>query len=608
MADYTNDSYYQLSLNILKALGGDTSISFPDADAIWEEIYKIYDHAGGRFDIVSLQAKITENGQYDYYPENDADAFMPVNITVDVPQKYTDEQVGELINDAHQSGLDAGFSQGYGDGLAMGRSEGFSDGYSAGEKDGIAFQKAKLSEIQITENGIYTREDGYKTVTVEIEGGISEEEVEAIRTESFNEGYAAGESDGYSDGYSEGLDDGAEDQKALLTTIKITENGVYEKEDGYKTVTVEVAGSGGAGLDWSGTNYNETDIRICNGFIEDDIEQLASFKVPTNSSWQNQFKYSDIRYLPSTVVNSNVTNIKDMFVYSPLVYVPHFNANNATATKGSYGLFGYNTSLRKVGRLLFPKVTDLSYCFYVCYNLESIDSITTSEALTNTSYMFGMYVSGLNTDYTSKLTSVPLFDTSNVTNMSYMFNYCKSLTTIPQFNTSKVTNMSYMFMGCEKLVSVPELDCSSVTNMNYMFGDCYKLQSINLLNTGNVTNMYTMCQNTNALTTICELDCSSVQKIGSFFGGSISNINTIKNLGGFKNLGQYSSLTGTNDNYFLSRCPNLTKESILNILNGLYDRASAGMSVLTLKMNANSLALLSNEEKAIATNKGWTLS
>ena len=46
----------------------------------------------------------------------------------------------------------------------------------------------------------------------------------------------------------------------------------------------------------------------------------------------------------------------------------------------------------------------------------------------------------------------------------------------------------------------------------------------------------------------------------------------------------------------------------MNIINNLYDRATAGLSVLTLRLNSRSLAALTDEEKAIATNKGWILS
>jgi hypothetical protein len=46
----------------------------------------------------------------------------------------------------------------------------------------------------------------------------------------------------------------------------------------------------------------------------------------------------------------------------------------------------------------------------------------------------------------------------------------------------------------------------------------------------------------------------------------------------------------------------------MNVINNLYDRATAGLSVLTLKLHANHLAMLTDDEKAIATNKGWIIS
>ena len=59
----------------------------------------------------------------------------------------------------------------------------------------------------------------------------------------------------------------------------------------------------------------------------------------------------------------------------------------------------------------------------------------------------------------SKVTSKVVFkdfDTSAVTNMSYMFDLCNNLTTldVSNFNTSAVTNMSSMFYGCSKLTSI----------------------------------------------------------------------------------------------------------------------------------------------------------
>ena len=55
------------------------------------------------------------------------------------------------------------------------------------------------------------------------------------------------------------------------------------------------------------------------------------------------------------------------------------------------------------------------------------------------------------------LTTVPLFDTSNVTTMTSMFIGCSSLQNLPSFNTSKVTDLSSFCNGC---VSIPEIPSS----------------------------------------------------------------------------------------------------------------------------------------------------
>jgi surface protein len=55
--------------------------------------------------------------------------------------------------------------------------------------------------------------------------------------------------------------------------------------------------------------------------------------------------------------------------------------------------------------------------------------------------------------YCTSLTSVPLFDTSNVTKMYQMFENCNKLTTIPLFDTSNVTDMDWMFVNCVNVQS-----------------------------------------------------------------------------------------------------------------------------------------------------------
>ena len=111
-------------------------------------------------------------------------------------------------------------------------------------------------------------------------------------------------------------------------------------------------------------------------------------------------------------------------------------------------------------------------------------------------------------------------DTSNVTTMGNMFEYCPKLTTIPQLDTSNVTNMYSMFGQCSKLITIPQLDTSKVTNMSSMFDQCTNLDTIPQLDTSNVTNMTRMfgsCRN--ALTTIPQFNTSKVTKMSYMFSG-----------------------------------------------------------------------------------------
>ena len=45
----------------------------------------------------------------------------------------------------------------------------------------------------------------------------------------------------YEDGYREGLEDGKEQQKDQLLNLYVTENGEYNREDGWGVVTVDMS-------------------------------------------------------------------------------------------------------------------------------------------------------------------------------------------------------------------------------------------------------------------------------------------------------------------------------------------------------------------------------
>ena len=110
----------------------------------------------------------------------------------------------------------------------------------------------------------------------------------------------------------------------------------------------------------------------------------------------------------------------------------------------------------------------------------------------------------------SSLTSLDLssLNTSNVTEMSYVFGDCSSLTSLDlrNFDTSNVTKMYMLFSGCSSLTSVDlsSFNTSNVTDMRYVFSGCSSLTSLDLRNfdTSSVSQMYGMfrnCSNLNKL-------------------------------------------------------------------------------------------------------------
>ena len=80
------------------------------------------------------------------------------------------------------------------------------------------------------------------------------------------------------------------------------------------------------------------------------------------------------------------------------------------------------------------------------------------------------------------ITGMEYLNTSEVTNMVFMFDACIKLTSldVSHFNTSKVTDMGSMFNSCTGLTSLDlsSFNTSKVTNMGWMFNQCSNLRTI----------------------------------------------------------------------------------------------------------------------------------
>ncbi|MCI2041729.1 MAG: DUF285 domain-containing protein [Bacilli bacterium] len=204
------------------------------------------------------------------------------------------------------------------------------------------------------------------------------------------------------------------------------------------------------------------------------------------------------------------------------------------------------------------EVTDMSYMFYYCSSLTSLD--VSNFDTSNVTNMIGMFAN------CSVLTSLDVskFDTSQVTNMSDMFDDCSSLTSlnVRNFDTSQVTDMASMFSLCSRLTSldVSNFDTSKVTNMDDMFGSCEGLTSLDVSNfdTSKVTNMRRMFLGCSGLTNldVSNFNTSKVTNMSDMFD-DCSSLTSL-------DLSNFDTSNVTNMSGMFSSCWSLTSLDLSN--------------------------------------------
>ena len=193
----------------------------------------------------------------------------------------------------------------------------------------------------------------------------------------------------------------------------------------------------------------------------------------------------------------NIKNIKNV------IFEESFNTYTPTSLKD---FFRDCTGLNEITGLKYlntAEVTDMSFMFWNCKNLSSLD--LTNFNTTKVENMSGMFHS---CQKLSSLTLSESFNTANVTDMSNMFSYCNMLEklNLSNFNTTKVEDMLYMFYMCQKLteLNLSNFKTEKVKKMSYMFSYCNMLEKLDLtnFNTAKATNMQEMFKGCSTLQTI----------------------------------------------------------------------------------------------------------
>lgn len=251
--------------------------------------------------------------------------------------------------------------------------------------------------------------------------------------------------------------------------------------------------------------------------------------------------------------------------------------------------------------------TDFRYMFSNCSNLTTAPQLNTG----NGTNFQGMFIN------CSNLTTVPQLDLSNGINFQYMFSNCENLTTVSELDTRSGTNFQSMFSNCDNLTTAPQLDTSKGTNFVSMFEYCSNLTTVPQLDLSNGTNFNQMFYYCRELTAV-ELDTSKGTSFGYMFyrcyklstvklTSFVAQANMFESCSALTNLTVTGTITVNATNALkLSGSSRLTVESLLNVLNALKD--NTGGTTYNIQLGSTNLAKLTDEQKAIAINKNYTLS
>lgn len=342
--------------------------------------------------------------------------------------------------------------------------------------------------------------------------------------------------------------------------VTITENGLDvvvpdAGYDGLSTVYVKTYVSEPSGMkDFSVLGYDEE----LNISLNEGIDADIAYSKELYDAW-----------------NPDNTSAKSLYYQDKqLVYAPAIDVELVTDNSS---MFGYCKSLEVVPKYNFTSLKIAVDTFRECNLLTSLDlsgwDISAIERIQAILY------------YCNRLNDVDVsgWDLSNVSSIESLFSYCYVLSNIKgieNWYAPNLKNIYYLFKSCEKVVSLDlsQWGCKIITNISNAFDGCTGLTSLDLSgwDLSNVTG-----------TSSTFYYCKSLTNLK--FGNNIKK------------------------NFELKHSTNLTVDSLMSIIEGLYDFTSNGetpnsSSQGKIGFGTTNLAKLSDEQKAIATAKGWTLS
>lgn len=256
-----------------------------------------------------------------------------------------------------------------------------------------------------------------------------------------------------------------------------------------------------------------------NGLLISDTKQPI---IDTNldGTFANSYVYGNLNW-----DTSHVTSMVETFAYnfineSSIINNLNFNTSSVIDMGGMFYAALIYLDLSNIDT---SSVINMSSMFYFAsYEIELNISDWNTSSVTDMSYMFGE--SGSYSTYPSNF-AISNWDTSSVTSMEYMFFYNASFNQpLNTWDVSSVSNMSSMFQGAEVFNQpLNSWDTSSAFYMDSMFESAISFnQPLNNWDTSNVRYMQVMFGNAQAFDQdISTWNTTNVIDMGSMFADAI---------------------------------------------------------------------------------------
>lgn len=316
---------------------------------------------------------------------------------------------------------------------------------------------------------------------------------------------------------------------------------------------------------------------------------------------------TDLVFFPNIDLSTN-TNISNMFEgCSNLEYVPIINTPRGTINRMFYNC----KKLKSIGGLnvQYDGNINSNSVFYYCQSLTKYPTVNYENFNELANWFY--YCNNIDDDFIYEK-ELKVTDASNLFNNNIKLKHVS-------LNAPQLSNMANMFEKCNNMI-LDKLICGKITSMNYAFYN----NSPNLIDIDvdfdtssiNSSSGFSAAFNNKNIQRVKSVDLSGFTgnnfQLYYFSGFGTSGYNyrsfTLKGIGTYVNTTTFNADWCTTWGIDSETITDARQSLVDSLLTYSYDRATAGYAVCTITLSEESKAVLTEEEIAAITSKGYSIS